>query len=315
MTERLTSILPDAIARAAACLRQGGLVALPTETVYGLGADARNDHAVARIFAAKGRPSFNPLIVHLPDAAQAFAYGSANDWARVLADAFWPGPLSLVLPRIETSGLSRLVSAGLPSVALRVPAHPVAQDLLRAFGGPIAAPSANPSGRISATTAQHVLDHLGDAVDLVLDAGPCQVGLESTVVDVTGAAPTLLRPGGIPVEAIEEALRRPLARAGSNDAAPASPGMLTQHYAPQARVRLNAAEKRPEELFLGFGGTPGATLDLSPSGDLVEAAANLFAHLHKLDEAGTDVIAVAPIPETGLGLAINDRLRRAAAGR
>lgn len=315
MTERLTSILPDAIARAAACLRQGGLVALPTETVYGLGADARNDHAVARIFAAKGRPSFNPLIVHLPDAAQAFAYGSANDWARVLADAFWPGPLSLVLPRIEASGLSRLVSAGLPSVALRVPAHPVAQDLLRAFGGPIAAPSANPSGRISATTAQHVLDHLGDAVDLVLDAGPCQVGLESTVVDVTGAAPTLLRPGGIPVEAIEEALRRPLARAGSNDAAPASPGMLTQHYAPQARVRLNAAEKRPEELFLGFGGTPGATLDLSPSGDLVEAAANLFAHLHKLDEAGTDVIAVAPIPETGLGLAINDRLRRAAAGR
>jgi len=315
MTERLAITDPHAIARAAECLRGGGLVALPTETVYGLGADARDDHAVARIYAAKGRPGFNPLIVHLPDAERAFAYGRANDEARRLADAFWPGPLSMVLPRVDSAGLSLLVSAGLPSVALRVPSHPVARDLLLAFGGPIAAPSANPSGRISATTAQHVLDHLGGQVDLVLDAGPCAVGLESTVVDLTGPVPTLLRPGGLPVEALEEVLGRTLASAGSDDAAPRSPGMLTQHYAPRAKVRLDAQAAHPDELLLGFGGTPGAALDLSPAGDLVEAAANLFAHLHRLDAAGAATIAVAPIPERGLGLAINDRLRRAAAGR
>lgn len=315
MTETLAITDPDAIDRAAECLRRGGLVALPTETVYGLGADARDDRAVARIYAAKGRPGFNPLIVHLPDAARAFAYGQANDEARRLADAFWPGPLTMVLPRVEAAGLSLLVSAGLPSVALRVPSHPVARDLLVAFGGPVAAPSANPSGRISATTARHVLDHLGGQVDLVLDAGPCAVGLESTVLDLTGPVPTLLRPGGLPVEALEEVLGRKLARAGSDDAAPRSPGMLTQHYAPRAKVRLDAQAAGPGEVLLGFGGTPGATLDLSPTGDLVEAAANLFAHLHRLDAAGAATIAVAPIPESGLGLAINDRLRRAAAGR
>lgn len=315
MTEHLSSTEPDAIARAAECLRRGGLVALPTETVYGLGADARDDRAVARIYAAKGRPGFNPLIVHLPDAARAFAYGQANEEARRLADAFWPGPLTMVLPRVEAAGLSLLVSAGLPSVALRVPAHPVARDLLIAFGGPVAAPSANPSGRISATTAQHVLDHLGGQVDLVLDDGPSAVGLESTVVDLTGPVPTLLRPGGLPVEALEAVLGRKLARAGSDDAAPRSPGMLTQHYAPRAKVRLDAQAAHPGEVLLGFAGTPGATLDLSPAGDLVEAAANLFAHLHRLDAAGAETIAVAPIPESGLGLAINDRLRRAAAGR
>lgn len=315
MTLHLAVTDPTAIAQAADCLRAGGLVALPTETVYGLGADARDDRAVARIYAAKGRPNFNPLIVHLPDAEGAFAYGRASAEARLLAQAFWPGPLSMVLPRVETAGLSRLVSAGLPSVALRVPSHPVARDLLIAFGGPVAAPSANPSGRISATTAQHVLDHLDGQVDLVLDAGPCAVGLESTVVDLTGPVPTLLRPGGVPVEALENVLGRPLAQAGSDDAAPRSPGMLTQHYAPQARVRLEADAALPGEVLLGFGGTPGAGLDLSPAGDLVEAAANLFAHLHRLDESGAQTIAVAPIPEFGLGLAINDRLRRAAAGR
>ena len=298
-------------ARAAAILRAGGLVALPTETVYGLGADATNGRAVARIFAAKDRPRFNPLIVHV---ASAEAARRLVDWPQAadrLARAFWPGPLTLVLPLRPGTGLSPLVTAGLPSLAVRVPAHPVARELLRVFGGPVAAPSANPSGRISPTTAAHVVAGLSGRVAAVLDGGACGVGVESTIVGLT-EAPTLLRPGGLPAEAIEQALGAPLA-ANAAGATLSAPGQMASHYAPGAPVRLNAAAARPGEVLLGFG--PGACdLNLSPAGDLAEAAANLFAHLHALDARGVP-IAVAPVPETGLGRAINDRLRRAAAPR
>lgn len=313
VTDTLVAASAETIARAAKVLRGGGLVAFPTETVYGLGADATDEHAVARIFDAKGRPSFNPLIVHVPDVAAAEALAVFDERARVLARELWPGPLTLVLKRRSESGLSRLVSAGLDTVAVRAPDHPLAQDLLRACGRPIAAPSANRSGSISPTLAEHVLASLGGRVDLILDGGPCRVGVESTVVDVSGAEPALLRPGGVPREEIE-ALIGPLATAAEDPDAPKSPGQLLSHYAPRLPVRLNAEAAAPGEALLGFG--PGAcTANLSASGDLVEAAANLFALLHALDDASHTGIAVKPIPETGLGLAINDRLRRAAAPR
>ena len=297
--------------RAAALLKAGRLVAFPTETVYGLGADATNGQAVAAIYAAKGRPSFNPLIVHLPDTASAQHYVRWNDAADVLAGAFWPGPLTLVLPLKEGHGLSSLVTAGLDTVALRVPAMATAQALLARFGGPVAAPSANPSGRISATMAEHVLAGLEGRIDAVLDDGPCPVGLESTIVGLAGDHPSLLRAGGLPLEAIEAALGQRLRI--DNGAEVIAPGQLASHYAPGAAVRLNATEARGDEVLLGFGDVAG-TLNLSPSGDLMEAAANLFDHLHQLD-AMDRPIAVAPIPQKGLGRAINDRLQRAAAPR
>ena len=309
-----TEILPPdtpGLARAADLLGQGRLVAFPTETVYGLGADARDGRAVAGIYAAKGRPTFNPLIVHLPDVDAARHLVDWSDAAKMLARAFWPGPLTLVLPLREGHGLSSVVTAGLDSVALRVPAHPTAQALLRAFAGPLAAPSANPSGRISPTTAAHVLSGLQGRIAAVLDDGPCAVGLESTIVGLTGPAPVLLRPGGLPQEAVEAALGHPLEVVSG--AAVIAPGQLASHYAPRARVRLQAEAALPGEVMLGFGPVAG-DLSLSPAGDLVEAAATLFDRLHRLDATGKP-IAVAPIPETGLGRAINDRLRRAAAPR
>lgn len=299
----------DGIARAAALLIDGALVAFPTETVYGLGGDATNGTAVARIFEVKGRPSFNPLIVHVASRAAAQTLSVWSDEADRLAMAFWPGPLTLVLPVARDSGLSPLVSAGLPSVAVRMPEHPAAQALLAATGRPVAAPSANPSGRISPTTAEHVLAGLSGQIAAVVDDGPCHVGVESTIVGLTDI-PRLLRPGGLPAEAVEEALNRPLAPATRDVTAP---GQLESHYAPGASVRIDAVTAKPGEAHLGFGSVAG-DLNLSASGDLHEAAANLFGHLHWLDALGQP-IAVAPIPDHGLGRAINDRLRRAAAPR
>lgn len=305
----------DGIAVAADLLRAGGLVGFATETVYGLGGDARNDRAVARIFAAKGRPHFNPLIVHVPDLESALAYARFSDQALTIARAFWPGPLTLVLPLRADAGLSPLVTAGLDSVAIRVPAHPVARALLRAFDGPLAAPSANPSGRVSPTRAAHVLTGLSGRIEAVLDAGPCAVGVESTILGLVDT-PRLLRPGGVPVEALEQALGHALTM-GGNAEKPNAPGQLASHYAPNAGVRLDVTTPRADELWVGFGpGCPGAALSLSASGDLVEAATNLFHILREADtRAGAGGIAFAPIPETGLGRAINDRLRRAAAPR
>jgi L-threonylcarbamoyladenylate synthase len=298
---------------AATLLRAGGLVAFPTETVYGLGGDARDDRAVARIFEAKGRPRFNPLIAHVADLAMAETLALFDDRARAVAAAFWPGPLTLVLPLRPGAGLSPLVTAELPTVAIRLPAHPVAQALLHAFGGPLAAPSANPSGKISPTRADHVLAGLDGLIAAVVDGGASAVGVESTILGLDGP-PSLLRPGGVPVEALE-ALLGPLA-SGGDAAKPNAPGQLLSHYAPGAAVRLNADAPRPGEVRLGFG--PGAAdLNLSPKGDLVQAAATLFHLLRQADAlAGPGgTIAIAPIPETGLGRAINDRLRRAAAPR
>ena len=317
------------ISAAARALERGELVAFPTETVYGLGADAASDTAVSKIYAAKGRPATNPLIIHVADAEQAEGLIDMPPAARRLARAFWPGPLTIVAPAKEGAPVSAIARAGLPTLAVRVPSHPLAQKLLRAFGGPLAAPSANVSGRLSPTEAEHVDESpLADHVALILDGGECAVGLESTIVgfDEEGEA-RLLRPGGIAAEEIEKVLGAPLLRpqeaspeAGANEAErrPTAPGQLTSHYAPRAKLRLNAFHPEPGEMFLAFGpdaphDVPG--LNLSPSGDLAEAAANLYAYLHILDETGVDTIAVAPIPETGLGEAINDRLRRAAAPR
>lgn len=311
---RILPITPESLVLAGQEIRAGRLVAFPTETVYGLGGDATNDLAVAAIFEAKGRPRFNPLIVHLPDAGSARATARFNDMAEMLAARFWPGPLTLVLARRPDAGLSDLVSAGLETVALRVPAHEGARALLRAADRPLAAPSANRSGKVSPTTAQHVAEEIGAAVALILDGGPCAVGLESTVVDVSGGTPLLLRPGGIPLEEIETTLGRTVPIAGIADAI-RSPGMLESHYAPALPLRLEANRARPGEALLGFGKAPGATLNLSESGDLREAAANLFAMLRALDCPDFTCIAVMPIPEDGLGRAINDRLRRAAAPR
>ncbi len=301
------------VATAAQLLRDGRLVAFPTETVYGLGADAHNDSAVAAIFQAKNRPAFNPLIVHVPNLDAARAIASFPAPATRLAEAFWPGPLTLVVPLRPSSGLSPLVTAGLDTVAIRIPEHPLARALLTAFGGPVAAPSANPSGKISPTRPEHVLSGLAGRIAAVLDAGPCPVGLESTIVGFA-PRPTLLRPGGLPGEIIARCLGAPLASTAPDPATPSAPGQLASHYAPSARVRLNATDRRKGEAFLGFGPIPG-DLNLSPSADLAEAAANLFDALCTLDDTGAKAIAVAPIPDTGLGAAINDRLRRAAAPR
>jgi len=316
MSQIETVILkPDTngIAEAALVFWRGGLVAFPTETVYGLGADARNDVAVAKIYAAKGRPSFNPLIVHLADVAAVHNYCEMSDVAQRLAAAFWPGAMTLVLPLLQDAGISKLVTAGLDTLAVRVPDHVVAQNLLAEFGGPVAAPSANPSGRISPTTAAHVIAGLSGKIDAIVDGGTCGVGVESTIVDCSGPVPCILRAGGIPTEALEACLGMALATP-SDPTTPTSPGQLLSHYAPQGSVRLNARHFDAHETGLGFGAVD-AQLNLSPSGDLVEAAANLFAMLHRLDAMGATAIAVSPIPDHGLGRAINDRLKRAAAPR
>lgn len=303
--------------RTALILREGGLVAFPTETVYGLGADAGNGEAVARIFEAKGRPRFNPLIVHVADIGQAEQLGEFGPQARRLAEAFWPGSLSLVLPRRPDAALADLVSAGLPTVALRVPSHPVALALIEAAGVPIAAPSANRSGRVSATTAEHVAADFGDCIDLILDGGASTEGLESTIIGFGGSGPVLLRAGAVPRESIEAVLQRGLAWPPVGTG-PQAPGMLASHYAPRAHIRLDATLPWRGEAFLAFGpheNCDADCLNLSETGNLREAAANLFAYLRRLDAAGPDMIAVAPIPNQGLGEAINDRLRRAAAPR
>ena len=313
-----------AIARAASLIRAGGLVAFPTETVYGLGGDATSDSAVAAIFAAKGRPRFNPLIVHVSEIAQALVLVTMDDRARRLAERFWPGPLTLVLPRRPDCAASLLCSAGLDSLAIRMPRHPAALALLAASRRPIAAPSANRAGRVSPTTPEHVLEELGDRIDMILDGGPCSVGVESTVLDLTGPEPLLLRPGGLAREEIEVVIGRVTVPAPQGDdddgeTPRLSPGMLSSHYAPGIPVRLDAREPRDGEAFLGFGSAPpglrAPDLQLSASGDTTEAATHLFASLRALDRPPFTGIAVMPIPDTGLGAAINDRLRRAAAPR
>lgn len=315
----------DGIQTAAEILQDGRLVAFPTETVYGLGGDATNDHAVAAIFEAKGRPSFNPLIVHFPDSSAVWPHvdmdTETDKLVRMMAGAFWPGPLTMVLGRSTESSLSLLVSAGLDTVAVRVPSHPVAHDLLTATGLPLAAPSANRSGSISPTQADHVLESLDGKIDAVVDGGRSRIGIESTVISfhtANSGRPILLRPGGISREDIET-LIGPI-DVVNTDETPSilhSPGMLKRHYAPETQIRLNASSAQPEEVLLGFGpsaltGAPDGSLNLSETGDLREAAANLFAMMRRLDAMGKEAIAVTSIPETGLGLAINDRLRRAA---
>ena len=315
MNSITTQIFADDVAGldgAAGVLSLGGLVAFPTETVYGLGVDARNSDAVARLYQAKGRPSFNPLIVHVASLEIAEKFVVFDDTARALAQAFWPGALTLVLPLRPDAGISPLVTAGLETLAVRVPDHPVAHRLMKAFNGPIAAPSANPSGQVSATKFAHVQSQMIGRIDAIVDGGDCGVGLESTIV-ATQPVPTLLRAGGLPAEAIEAALDDTLALAGET-AAPSSPGQLASHYAPKGTVRLNAIDVEIGETLLGFGAVDAA-VNLSPRGDLVEAAANLFAALHQLNALGAEKIAVSPIPDHGLGRAINDRLRRAAAPR
>ena len=314
---RLVAADARAIAEAAAVLRAGGLVAFPTETVYGLGGDATSGAAVAGIYAAKERPEFNPLIAHVPDLAAAERHGVFDARARALAEAFWPGPLTLVVPAATGCAVSDLARAGLPTVALRVPAHPVAQALLRAVDRPVAAPSANRTGRVSPTHAGHVLADLDGRVDMILDGGPTQVGLESTIVACLPDGVRVLRPGGIEREKIA-AVAGPLLD-DVTDGVITAPGMMTSHYAPRATLRLDAASVEAGEAILDFGGRfadiQAASFDLSPRGDLAEAAANLFAFLRALDATGAETIAVAPIPGIGLGEAIRDRLARAAAPR
>ena len=306
----------DGIIKAADELKQGYLVAFPTETVYGLGADATNDHAVASIYEAKGRPKFNPLIIHVSSLDAARQYADFNHQAEDLANRFWPGALTLVLPRTPDCPLSLLVSAGLDSIAIRVPHHPVADHLLSASGLPIAAPSANRSGDISPTQAEHVLKSWPDAnlpgPKLILDGGPCSVGLESTVIDMTTDQPTLLRPGGVTVEDLEIVTGK-IWYADGTPEQPRSPGMLARHYAPSLPIHLNAASAKPGGALLGFGiEDQNQSLNLSPEGDLQEAAANLFSMMRLLDTDQYTSIGVSPIPNQGLGLAINDRLKRAA---
>jgi L-threonylcarbamoyladenylate synthase len=307
----------QSIEAAAACLRAGGMVAFPTETVYGLGADAGNGEAVARLYAAKDRPAFNPLIAHVADLEAARRLAEFDAAAEDLAAAFWPGPLTLVLPKRPGCGVADLALAGLDSVALRVPDHPVASALLKAFKGPVVAPSANRSGHVSPTCPAHVLADLRGRIDMVIDGGTCDVGVESTIVSLLGE-PTLLRPGGLAREQIERLLGHSLAVPVVADDAPLAPGMLASHYAPKAKLRLNAAAPREGEALLAFGPAPsfaGTTFNLSPRGDLIEAAANLFSHLRALDVSGAKAIAVMSVPHDGLGEAINDRLARAAAPR
>jgi L-threonylcarbamoyladenylate synthase len=317
---RLAEAGPAAIAAAAACLRAGGLVAMPTETVYGLAADATSDAAVASIYAAKARPAINPLISHVLDIETAREHAIFGPEAETLARAFWPGPLTLVLPAASTCRISLLARAGLDTVAVRSPSHETARALIDAAGVPLAAPSANRSGAVSPTTAAHVAADLDGRVDWILDGGPCRHGLESTIVACLAGRPQTLRPGAIPHEAIESALGLPIDSTGLTRAAPNAPGQLASHYAPKAELRLGAASASVDEAALDFGGSlkccaTSARLDLSQSGDLIEAASHLFSYLRALDASGAARIAVAEIPEHGLGAAINDRLRRAAAPR
>jgi L-threonylcarbamoyladenylate synthase len=323
-----TPILPAgeaAVAAAARSLSQGGLVAFPTETVYGLGADATNAAAIARLYQAKGRPAFNPLIAHVGDLAAARQIARFDAPALALAEAFWPGPLTLVLPKADGCAVADLATAGLDTVAIRIPAHPVARDILRRFGRPVVAPSANLSGHVSPTTAAHVDSDLSGRIDLIVDGGAVAVGVESTIVGCFDQ-PMLLRPGGLPRAEIERVLGRLLLQphldAESDNGQPLAPGMLASHYAPRARVRLQADSIAPGEALLAFGlgaisgiDAASAVMNLSARGDLTEAAANLFGHLRALDARGARTIAVMPIPDEGLGEAINDRLRRAAVGR
>ena len=323
-----TPILPAgeaAVAAAARALAAGGLVAFPTETVYGLGADATNPAAIARLYQAKGRPAFNPLITHVGDLAAAQRIARFDAAALALAYAFWPGPLTLVLPKTRDCAVADLATAGLDTIAIRLPAHPVARDILRSFGGPVVAPSANLSGHVSPTTAAHVEHDLSGRIDLIVDGGPVAVGVESTIVGCF-ETPMLLRPGGLPRGEIERVLGRALAQppadADSDSGQPLAPGMLASHYAPRTQVRLNAISVEPGEALLAFGpaALPGvdaatAVMNLSARGDLNEAAANLFGYLRTLDTRGAHSIAVMPVPADGLGEAINDRLRRAAMAR
>jgi L-threonylcarbamoyladenylate synthase len=323
-----TQILPAGevgVAAAARVLAEGGLVAFPTETVCGLGADAANPAAVARIYRAKGRPAFNPLIAHVGDLAAARRIARFDAAATALAEAFWPGPLTLVLQKVENCAVADLATAGLDTVAIRIPAHPAAREILRAFGGPVVAPSANISGHVSPTTAAHVENDLAGRIDLIVDGGPVAVGVESTIVGCFDE-PMLLRPGGLPRAEIERVLGRALKQAPaeteSDGGQPLAPGMLASHYAPRARVRLNAQRLEPGEALLAFGlgaisgiDAAATVMNLSESGDLDEAAANLFGHLRALDGQGVHTIAVMSVPDEGLGEAINDRLRRAAVGR
>ncbi len=313
----------ETVELAAATLQGGGLVAFPTETVYGLGADATNDLAVAAIYAAKGRPSFNPLIIHAPDAAALEKIVTFSETARRLAKRFWPGPLTMVLPRRPDCPVSLLAGAGLSTLAVRVPDHPVALRLLRTVALPIAAPSANASGRLSPTTAAHVAESLGKNVGIILDGGASTIGVESTVVDLTTSVPVVLRPGGISIEDLEQIAGQVEradsgAKAESGIATPKSPGMTDSHYAPRLPLRMDAISASADEGFLKFGADAAAcggavVRNLSPEGNLLEAAANLFAMLHELDAiGGLSGIAVMPVPNTGIGMAINDRLRRAA---
>ncbi|MEA2837750.1 MAG: L-threonylcarbamoyladenylate synthase [Bradyrhizobium sp.] len=311
-----------AVANAAQCLRDGGLVAFPTETVYGLGADATNAAAIARLYQAKGRPAFNPLIAHVGDLEAARRIAGFDAQAIRLANAFWPGPLTLVLPRVPGCAVADLATAGLDTIAVRVPAHPIARQILRAFGGPVVAPSANLSGHVSPTTAAHVRSDLAGRIDLIIDGGAVEVGVESTIVGCF-EVPMLLRPGGVPRGKIERVLGRTLAQPPddphSSPAQPLAPGMLASHYAPRTKVRLDADGLEAGEALLAFGphAIPGIeaasdVLNLSARGDLTEAAANLFGYLRALDAKGARTIAVMPVPHRGLGEAINDRLRRAA---
>lgn len=301
METRVLAYDVDAVTEAARLILAGEVVAVPTETVYGLAADATNAEAVARIYQAKGRPSFNPLIVHVPDLASAEQIGKFSQEARVLAQQHWPGPLTLVVPLREASGIASIVTAGLPSVGIRVPGHPAIQALLHAIGRPLAAPSANASGAISPTRAGHVLKSLGGRIPLIIDAGATERGLESTIIAATGGPLRLLRSGPVEIAAAKAAQRSTIE----------APGQLASHYAPSKPVRINAVQANPDEFLIGFGPVPGDA-SLSPSGDLVEAAARLFELLHEADASAMPRIAVAQVPATGLGVAINDRLRRAA---
>jgi L-threonylcarbamoyladenylate synthase len=313
-----------AIADAVRCLAAGGLIAFPTETVYGLGANAANGPAVARVYEAKGRPAFNPLIAHVVDLAAARALARFSADAARLAETFWPGPLTLVLPKAAACPVADLATAGLDSIAVRVPSHVVARAILAGFGKPVVAPSANRSGQVSPTTAAHVLADLGGRIELIIDGGATPVGVESTIIACLDE-PALLRPGGVPREAIERALNKPLAQPSAATAAedaPLAPGMLASHYALRTPLRLDASDVAVGECLLAFGPNlvPGSeramrVLNLSQRGDLIEAAANLFSHLRALDGEGANTIAVMPVPHDGLGEAINDRLRRAAAPR
>jgi len=325
LATRLVPANAASVADAARVLADGGLVAFPTETVYGLGADATNGQAVARLYEAKGRPRFNPLIVHILDRKTAEALARFDDDAERLAAAFWPGPLTLVVPRALNDPVAMLATAGLDTIAVRVPAHKAARDILAAFGKPVVAPSANRSGHVSPTKAEHVQADLGGRIDLIIDGGATSVGVESTIIACLGE-PVLLRPGGVPRAAIEQTLRHKLADAPAGlahgEPTPLAPGMLASHYAPRTRLRLNVTRLEPGEALLAFGpaSVAGAqqaqtARNLSPRGDLIEAAANLFSHLRALDGARAKAIAVMPIPADGLGEAINDRLARAAAER